>query len=141
MPGPHATDHPVLILMAQQRCTPPRRRPQPVAPAPLKLGELCPPSRPRRPDVAAHAPRSPRPPAELKICATRRAAFLPTLAKDAERLSGLREGVFAQDAIRLPATPAFAGNARGLGGHALSAIATPVMGTVLLGLLAGLKLG
>ncbi len=66
---------------------------------------------------------------------------MPTLAEDAARLTGLRQDVFAQDAIRMPGTPPRAGTLRGLGAPALGALASPVIGTVLLGLLAGLKLG
>lgn len=139
--APQATDHSILIKMAQAGDAPLRRRPQPLAPAPPTQGMSRPPSRPRRPHVPAHAPRSARPRPALQIGDRPQAADLPTLAADAARLTGLRQDVFAQDAIRLPGAPPRGPSLRGLGTPALSALASPVIGTVLLGLLAGLRLG
>lgn len=139
--APQATDHSILIKMSQPGDAPLRRRPQPVAPAPPTQGMSRPPSRPRRPHVPAHAPRSARPRPALQIGDRPQAVVLPALASDTARLTGLREDVFAQDAIRLPGAPPSGPSLRGLGTPALSALASPVIGTVLLGLLAGLKLG
>lgn len=144
--APQATDHSILIKMSQAGDAPLRRRPQLVVPAPPTQGMSRPPSRPRRPHVPAHAPRSARPRPALQIGDRPHAVVLPALASDTARLTGLRQDVFAQDAIRLPGAPPSGPSLRGpslrgFGTPALSALASPVIGTVLLGLLAGLKLG
>ncbi len=137
----HANTPPVLILMAEQRCAPVRKRPQPLAPAPLMLDAAHLRAGPRRPETPAPAARSARPRPILPTPAPRTATPLRPLAEESARLTGLRGQAFAQDAIRLPGMTARRPAVRGLNAAPVTAMASPAIGTVLLGLLAGLRIG